>query len=533
MTHSPMDVDSSLSAEEIKAKANQEYKVGNYSEAVKLYSEAIEASPSTATYYANRAAALTMLGRYKEAAADCRSATDIDPSNIKAYLRAGKCQMNLGNLEEATRQYEQAYQLDSSNGQTQREYQNLHTLKTYIGQMEAYMQNNQWGLAGNSLDRAITMVDSERVPVKWNIWRVECALGQKKWSEASRIVNYLVRLDTQNPDVLYLRARVFYGQGDNAKAVAHCMEALRCDPDFAKARVLVKKARALDSQKEKGNAAFKTNNLQEAYDAYTSALEIDPDNDALNSKLYSNRAAVLQKLKKFKEALEDCDKALKLDPDFIKVYSRRAACYMELEEYEEAVRDYRKLTESDASSREYRSLLQKAELELKKSQRKDYYKVLGLSKAATDSEIKKAYRKLALQYHPDKNDGDAKAEAKFKEVGEAYAILSDPQKKQRYDSGVDLDGMGGMGGGGFDAGGVDINDVFMQMFGGGMGGGAPRGFPGGAGGFHSSGAGGFPGGGFGGAGGFPGGAGFGGGGFPGGSGRRASPGGGGYTFHFG
>lgn len=176
---------------------------------------------------------------------------------------------------------------------------------------------------------------------------------------------------------------------------------------------------------------------------------------------------------------------------------------------------------------EYRSLLQKAELELKKSQRKDYYKILGLTKSATDSEIKKAYRKLALQYHPDKNDGDAKAEAKFKEVGEAYAILSDPQKKSRYDSGVDLDGgMGGMNGGGFDMGGVDVNDIFMQMFGGGMGGGmggmgggarfsSAGGFPGGGAGFS---AGGFPGASFGGAGGFPGG------------GRR---GGGGYYSHFG
>lgn len=105
-----------------------------------------------------------------------------------------------------------------------------------------------------------------------------------------------MRLDTQNPDVLYLRARVFYGQGENAKAIAHCMEALRCDPDFAKARNLVKMARAIEAKKEAGNAAFKSNRLQEAYDEYTSALDIDPENAAMNSKLYSNRAAVLQKV---------------------------------------------------------------------------------------------------------------------------------------------------------------------------------------------------------------------------------------------
>lgn len=330
-------------AEEVKAKANEQYKGGHYNEAVRLYSEAIgkyypwrwkgdddglfthainrrsilELSPNTATYYANRAAALTMLGKYKEAAEDCRTATNLDPSNIKAFCRAGKCHMNLGNLEESTRQYELALQVDQSNAQAQREYNNLLGLKNYIAQMDMYMQNKQWGLAGNSLDRAISMVDADRVPFKWEVWRAECALNQKKWSEASRIVkwvfvytylfavnaysymlstSYLVRLDTQNPDVLYLRARVFYGQGDNAKTMAHCMEALRCDPDFAKARVLLKKARALDSHKEKGNTAFKTNQLQEAFDSYSAALEIDPENDALNAKLYSNRAAVLQKV---------------------------------------------------------------------------------------------------------------------------------------------------------------------------------------------------------------------------------------------
>lgn len=169
---------------------------------------------------------------------------------------------------------------------------------------------------------------------------------------------------------------------------------------------------------------------------------------------------------------------------------------------------------------EYHNLLRKAELELKKSLRKDYYKVLGLTKTATDTEIKKAYRKLALQLHPDKNPDDEKAEARFKEVGEAYAILSDPQKKARFDSGADLDGgMGGMGGGGFPGGGVDVNDIFAQMFGGGMGGG------GGGGGFSSGG--GFPGGGMGG--GFPGG------GFPGGGGRGGGRGQhpGGFSFHMG
>lgn len=96
--------------------------------------------------------------------------------------------------------------------------------------------------------------------------------------------------------------------------------------------------------------------------------------------------------------------------------------------------------------------------------KRDYYEVLGVDKKASEDEIKKAYRKIAIKYHPDRNPGDKTAEEKFKEAAEAYSVLSDKQKRQQYDQfGFDGPNMGG-GFGGFGAGGFSMDDIF-SMFG--------------------------------------------------------------------
>jgi len=137
-------------------------------------------------------------------------------------------------------------------------------------------------------------------------------------------------------------------------------------------------------------------------------------------------------------------------------------------DWEGAVRDLKAIAEAHPEEPGIAKEVRSAELELKKSKRKDYYKILGVDKDAGDSEIKKAYRRLAIQTHPDKNPDDPQAEERFKDVGEAYETLSDVAKRSRYDSGEDLidpsemygGGMHGNPFGGGMAGGIDPEMLF-------------------------------------------------------------------------
>ena len=110
------------------------------------------------------------------------------------------------------------------------------------------------------------------------------------------------------------------------------------------------------------------------------------------------------------------------------------------------------------------------------AEKRDYYEVLGVSKSASDSELKSAYRRLAKKYHPDMNPGDKEAEAKFKEASEAYSVLSDPDKRRQYDQfgHAAFEGGAGGGAGGFDFNGMDMGDIFGDIFGDFFGGGRSR-----------------------------------------------------------
>ncbi|ORZ36261.1 hypothetical protein BCR44DRAFT_1433104 [Catenaria anguillulae PL171] len=472
----------------LKDQGDALYASRAYRQAIQLYTQALDLDPQTPNAHARRADAHMMQSDYRAAVADWTAALGVRPGHVEAMTKGAACHLVLGQFADAQRLLSRALEVSPSM-KIENELTSVKRVESQLAQFKENMATNKYSEAKTNIDTVfkLCMASSARaiesdLPRKWRLYKGEALARTGDEEEAGRIASELLRLDRSNPDALALRGYVFYIQGDSGKALAHLQQALVFDPDNANARKMFKLVKQVDSVKERGNAAFKAGKWQDAHDLYTEALALDPGNRPMASKLYSNRSLMLTKLGKLTEAIEDCNRALDIDEKFYKVLLRRADCYAKTEQWEAALRDYKAAMDIE-STPELRQAAQHAERMMRVASRKDYYKVLGVDRDASEDEIKKAYRKLALKYHPDKTSGCPDLEAKFKECSEAYEILSDPQKRRRFDMGMDDNGMdGGFGGG---AGGMDPNDIFSMFFGGGGGGMHP-----GMGGGHSFGGGG-------------------------------------------
>ncbi|GMF20949.1 unnamed protein product [Phytophthora fragariaefolia] len=465
-TRTQVAIMTDATAEEFKAQGNELYKRGDYQRAIDKYTQAIDAAPTVVAYYGNRAAASFMLGKHKDVVTDCNRAIVFDPLYMKGYVRKAKAQLALGDNEAAMKTYQAGLVRDPNNATLLNEKRTLEMALDKLQRGKEHL-----AAAVNVLDGAMQVCTGSS---QIKLLRGEALIGAERYDEAFAVLTQLMRTDSSSPELLFLRARCLYFQGEFPSAIKHLQQALRSDPDNSKCMKEIKRIRHLETSKEEANNAFKSGNMALAVEMYTECLKIDPQNKAFNSKIHCNRANALSRLDRHEEAIKDCDKAIYYDHGYAKAYLRKAACLKALgglENLEQALRVYDQASKlvGDDAQRDIQNSIRQTKLDIKKAKRKDYYKILNVSQNATEAEIKKSYKRMALKFHPDRHAGKsdeqkAEAEAAFKDVGEAYAVLSDAQKRQRYDSGVDLEdldsdfGGGGMGGG---MGGVDPSQIFQ------------------------------------------------------------------------
>ena len=273
----------------------------------------------------------------------------------------------------------------------------------------------------------------------------------------------------------YLLAKAYYFKGDYDSSKQEINNLVKQGIVDEKISKLKKYVETINDAKMNANSLFKSEKYDEAINEYTKLLEFDPENKNFISIVLTNRALCLKKKGKNMEALKDADDAIKNNPNYSTAYIRRALIYEEFNMYDDAKSDLSKAKELDPKNAKIEGYINEANQKADKARNRDYYKILGLEKNATPEEIKKAYRKLALKYHPDRNSESEQskkiAQRKFEDVSDAYSVLSDPKKKNMFDQGVDplnpetASGSGepGMS---FHFSGGDPNEIFKMFFGG-------------------------------------------------------------------
>jgi len=507
-----------------KENGNSYYKQKDYRTAIAHYTLAIETAKQQdvdrldpdvlATYYSNRAASNTMILNYEDAIADCDAAITLVPSNVKAYIRKAKALLSLGKLEESVAVANRASIFDSNNSTLVELKQDIERLENRVTLAKKLLNPDEnVSVSGSSLFPPFpvpTKRDAQQSLHQLNLVQTSCPaiksilldkahalLILDRTSEAYSLLTSLLRSGSigQSSKLYLYRAYALYKMGNLDDATKHLKQILSMDPDNKAAFGFHKILRGIGKKKEEADGYYKARDFDKAQEAYSEALDMEGCLGNYRAKLYFNRACVYANLRQHEKVIKDCTEAIKLDGEYIKAILRRAGSYLIIggeTECNKALQDYELVYDlaekggNEEQMRDMKKKIQEAQVQLKRSKQKDFYKILGVPRDASDAEVKKGYRKLALKWHPDRHSSSteeekAEAEKVFRDINLAYEVLSDPQKKAKYDSGVDIEDLDnphsghghGHGHGGMH-GGIPpdvLFQMFMQQQGGGFGGG--------------------------------------------------------------
>lgn len=462
-----------LEAEKYKKEGNTEFTKRNYEKAISSYTKAINLQEK-APYFSNRAFCYMKTNRLEDGLNDALYAIKIDPTFFRSYSRASQIYLMKGEIDVAEQILSKGIAFVTDGEKLRNEMNNLKVIRLHSTKMKDLYAQKRYKEALSPLEQIMEKCpeDDNLVLQKIDLLCLGNSLEDAiKFTEENE-----KKLNKMYPPQFYTQiSKVHRYNNDLVKAKSYAQMGLKNDPDSAQLKKDFKFVKLLENEKTIATNLFKSGKYEEASDKYLELTKLDPENGKFNAVLTANRATCFKKLGKKAEALASLKEAVQFDDKYGKAFLKRADIEEEDGEYE-AARDSIVTAKELDPSLDIDGRLQRVTKKLNSQEKKDYYKVLGIQKNATEKDIKKAYRKLAMKWHPDKHsqdeDSKKKANKMFREINEANDVLSNPEKRRRYDMGG-FDMANGMGGSGFGGGGTRFHsfsggeDIFKMFFGGG------------------------------------------------------------------
>eukprot|EP00455_Lapot_gusevi_P055817 TRINITY_DN912_c0_g1_i11.p1 TRINITY_DN912_c0_g1~~TRINITY_DN912_c0_g1_i11.p1 ORF type:complete len:511 (-),score=165.35 TRINITY_DN912_c0_g1_i11:134-1606(-) len=434
----------------LRSQGDRAFQTGDYARALESYNQLISLEPKSQLNFFKRAAVHLVRKSYDKALLDLDTALTLDPSFIKGYLHRAKVHKLQGDFSLARDDYDKILKLKANHPEATQEIKKLDACIHHIESGDRALKRHSYEEARQLFTQALEVApDSSVVLLK----RAQASIHTGNYADIVQDTGLILKSESSNMQAYLLRGKAYYHLGEIDVALRHFKEALRYDPEHKEIKAEFKKLRLLEKREANGEEGLRSGEYAEARDEFTLALDLVKDHPMFTEKFRLKLCRAQLKLKEYANSIQTCTRVIESNDQNAEAFYLRGEAKMGQEKYEEAVSEYERAHQLDPQASHISQALNHARLELKKSSRKDYYKILGITTSADDREIKKAFKKLALMYHPDKLVGvseeeKADKEKQFKDIAEAYEVLSDSEKRAKYDRGEDLDGQGnGFGGG--------------------------------------------------------------------------------------
>ncbi|BFZ00647.1 hypothetical protein BsWGS_03685 [Bradybaena similaris] len=409
---------------------------GQLADALSHYHAAVEGDPDNYLTYFKRATVYLALGKSRSALSDLNKVCELKPDFNAALMQRASVLMKQGNLQEALIDFTNVMAKDPTNVEAQEKSQLIRQLEERVHLAQHYFQHQEYQEVINLLESAI-----ENCP--WDPalreLRAEAYIAQGELFKAISDIRPAAKLVPDNTKAYYKLSLLHYQMGEEEESLMQIRECLKLDPDHKECFEHYKKLKKLVKQLQNVQEARNSRQYDECINKANQIMKTEPDIMPFTLRAKSYLCHCNAQSGNVNDALKSCSEVLQLDPDNVDAMVDKAEAHIANEDYDAAIRELQEAQERDQNSRRVQDTLSKAQKLQKQSKKRDYYKILGVKRNAKKKEILKAYRLLAMKWHPDKHEGPEKEKAQkvFIDLAAAKEVLTDPEKRERFDRGED------------------------------------------------------------------------------------------------
>ncbi|KAM4561727.1 dnaJ homolog subfamily C [Fundulus diaphanus] len=413
---------------------------GQLADALSHFHAAVDGDPKNYVAYYRRATVFLAMGKSKSALPDLSRVIELKPDFTSARLQRGNLLLKQGKLDEAESDFKRVLKSNPSD----KEEQEATTQLAKSDELQRLVTQAHRSYSGKDFATALAQLDVIIETCVWDVtsreMRAECFIQMGEMGKAISDLKALSKLKNDNTQAFYKLSTIYYNLGDHEMSLNEVRECLKLDPDHKQCFGHYKQVKKLNKQIQSAEELIREQRYEDAVSKYEAVMKTEPNVAQFSHVAKERICHALSKAQQASRAVSVCSDVLRSNPENVNVLKDRAEAYVQDEQYEEAIKDYETAAKHSENDHQIKEGLDRAQRLLKQSQRRDYYKILGVKRTAQKKEIIRAYRKLAQQWHPDNfqdPEEKKKAEKKFIDIAQAKEVLTDPEMRTKFDHGED------------------------------------------------------------------------------------------------